>query len=153
MMIKTVNDEEGTNLRCWGREGFVPNRQEDVGHDEKTRSLSIVNRSGSKSTFELKYRRVNEGYLYESENCRNTRGTRFQGSVLELQMCQVVETLPQRNLRSKDPKGVNSKNAEKTKGDVYSEARKLGHTLVPSVQSVKGVIQGWNSEISEETQS
>ena len=63
-VIKTVNDEEGTNSRHRGREEFVPNRQEDVRHNEKTRSLSIVNRSGSKSIFELKYRRVNEGYLY-----------------------------------------------------------------------------------------
>ena len=64
MMIKTVNDEEGTNSRRWRREEFVPNRQEDVEHDEETRSGSIVNRSVSKSIFELKYRRVNEGYLY-----------------------------------------------------------------------------------------
>ena len=69
-VIKTVNDEEGTNSRHWGREEFVPNRQEDVEHNEETRSGSIVNRSGSKLTwvclsiFELKYRRVNEGYLY-----------------------------------------------------------------------------------------
>ena len=52
----------------------------------------------SKLIFELKYRRVNKGYLYKSENCRNARGTRFRGSVLELQMHQVVETLPRRNL-------------------------------------------------------
>ena len=62
---------------------------------------------GSKSIFELKYRRVNEEYLYERENCGNTRGTRFWGSVLERQKCQVVVTLPQRNLISEDPKGVN----------------------------------------------
>ena len=63
-MIKTVNDKEGTNSRCQRREEFIPNRQEDVGHNEKTRSGSIVNRSVSKSIFELKYRRVNEGYVY-----------------------------------------------------------------------------------------
>ena len=44
-VIKTVNNE-GTNLRHWGQEEFVPNRQ-----DEETRSLSIVNRSGSKLTW------------------------------------------------------------------------------------------------------
>ena len=63
--------------------------------------------SGSKSIFKLKYRRVNEGYLYKRENCGNTRETRFWGSVSELQICQVAETLPWRNLRSKDMKGVN----------------------------------------------
>ena len=36
---------------------------------------------------------------------------------------------------------------------MYLEARKLGHMLVLSVQSVKGVVQGQNFEISEETQS
>ena len=56
-VIKTVNDKEGTNLRHWGQEEFIPNRQEDVGHDEETRSLS-------KLIFELKYGRVNKGYLY-----------------------------------------------------------------------------------------
>ena len=55
----------------------------------------------------IKYRRVIEGYLYEGENCRNTRGTRSPGSVLELQMCWVAQILPQRNLRSEDLKGVN----------------------------------------------
>ena len=79
-MIKAVNDKEGTNSRCWGQEGFIPNRQEDARHDEETRSLS-------KSIFKLKYRRVNEGYLYERENCGNAGGTRFQGSVPELQKC------------------------------------------------------------------
>ena len=64
MMIKTVNDKEGTNSRHRRREEFVPNRQEDVEHDEETRSGSIVNRSVSKLIFELKYRRVNKGYLY-----------------------------------------------------------------------------------------
>ena len=59
-MIKTVNDEEGTNSRRRGREEFVPNRQEDVKHDERIK----VDRSQSKLIFELKYRRVNEGYLY-----------------------------------------------------------------------------------------
>ena len=59
-----MNDKEGTNSRCRGREEFVPNRQEDVEHDEETRSGSIVNRSVSKLIFKLKYRRVNEGYLY-----------------------------------------------------------------------------------------
>ena len=39
-------------------------------------------------------------YLYERENRGNTRGTRFRGSVPELRMCRVVETLPWRNLRS-----------------------------------------------------
>ena len=65
-VIKTVNDKEGTNSRRRGREEFIPNRREDVGHDEETRSGSMVNRSasGSKSIFKLKYRRVNEGYLY-----------------------------------------------------------------------------------------
>ena len=43
--------------------------------------------SGSKSIFEIKYRRVNKGYLYKRENCGNARGTRFWDSVLELQMC------------------------------------------------------------------
>ena len=56
-VIKTVNDKEGTNLRHQRREEFVPNRQEDVEHDEETRS-------GSKLIFELKYRRVNEGYCH-----------------------------------------------------------------------------------------
>ena len=46
-----MNDEEGTNSRRRGREEFIPNRQEDVGHDEETRSGSIVNRSGSKLTW------------------------------------------------------------------------------------------------------
>ena len=59
-MIKIVNDEEGTNLRCQEREGFIPNRQKDVKHDEESIK---VDRSQSKSIFELKYRRVNEGYL------------------------------------------------------------------------------------------
>ena len=36
---------------------------------------------------------------------------------------------------------------------MYLEARKLGRMLVPSVQGVKGIVQGRNSEISEETQS
>ena len=36
------------------------------------------------------------------------------------------------------------------KGDMYSGARKLGHMSVPSVQGVKGIVQGRNSEISEE---
>ena len=36
---------------------------------------------------------------------------------------------------------------------MYSEAQKLGHMLVLSVQGVEGVIQGRNSEISEETRS
>ena len=47
-VIKTVNDEEGTNSRCWGREEFVPHRQEDVGHDEEGIK---VDRSQSKSTW------------------------------------------------------------------------------------------------------
>ena len=63
--------------------------------------------SGSNLIFELKYRRVNEGYLYKRENCGNARGTRFRGSVLELRECRVAETLPWRNLRSKDLKGIN----------------------------------------------
>ena len=50
-VIKTVNDEEGTNSRLRRREEFIPNRQEDVKHDEETSSGSIVNRSGSKSTW------------------------------------------------------------------------------------------------------
>ena len=79
MVIKTVDNDEGTNLRCLRQEGFVPNRQEDVRHDGESlkvnRSLSIVDRSGPESIFKLKYRRVNEGYLYERENCRNAKGT------------------------------------------------------------------------------
>ena len=39
------------------------------------------------------------------------------------------------------------------KGDMYLEARKLGHMLVLSIQSEGGVIQGWNFEILEETRS
>ena len=65
-VIKTVNNKEGTNSRCQGQEEFVPNRQEDAGHDEEGIK---VDRSQSKLIFELKYRRVNEGYLYERENC------------------------------------------------------------------------------------
>ena len=60
-VIKTVNDEEGTNSRCQGQEGFVPNRQEDVKHDEESIKVDM---SQSKLIFELKYRRVNKGYLY-----------------------------------------------------------------------------------------
>ena len=45
--VKTVNDEE-TNLRCWGREGFIPNRQEDVRHNEEDIK---VDRSQSKLTW------------------------------------------------------------------------------------------------------
>ena len=60
-VIKAVNDEEGTNSRRQRREEFVPNRQEDVEHDEESIK---VDRSQSKLIFELKYRRVNEGYLY-----------------------------------------------------------------------------------------
>ena len=80
-MIKIVNDEEGTNSRCQGQEEFVPNRQEDVGHNEEGIK---VDRSQSMLIFKLKYRRVNEGYLYKRENCGDARGTRFQGSVPEL---------------------------------------------------------------------
>ena len=46
--IKTVNDKEGTNLRCRGREEFVPNRQEGVGYDEEGIK---VDRSQSKLTW------------------------------------------------------------------------------------------------------
>ena len=60
-VIKTVNDKEVTNSRCHGREGFIPNRQEDVEHNEESIKFD---RSQSKSIFKLKYRRVNEGYLY-----------------------------------------------------------------------------------------
>ena len=60
-VIKTVNDEEGTNSRHQRREEFVPNRQEDVKHDKESIK---VDRSQSKLIFELKYRRVNKGYLY-----------------------------------------------------------------------------------------
>ena len=56
-----MNDEKGTNLRHRRREEFVPNRQEDVEHNEKSIK---VDRSQSKLIFKLKYRRVNEGYLY-----------------------------------------------------------------------------------------
>ena len=59
-----MNNEEETNSRHQGREEFVPNRQEVAEHNEETRSGSIVNRSVSKLIFELKYRRVNEGYVY-----------------------------------------------------------------------------------------
>ena len=45
-VLKTVNDEEGTNSRHQGREGFIPNRQ-DVGHDEEGIK---VDRSQSKLT-------------------------------------------------------------------------------------------------------
>ena len=60
-VIKTVNDEEGTNLRHrrWGE--FVPNRQEDVEHNEESIKVDM---GVSKLICELKYRRVNEGYLY-----------------------------------------------------------------------------------------
>ena len=58
-VIKTVNDEEGTNSRRRRREEFVPNRQEDVEHNKESIK---VDRSQSKLIFELKYRRVNEGY-------------------------------------------------------------------------------------------
>ena len=61
IMIKIVNNEEGTNSRRWGREEFVPNRQEHVEHNEESIKFD---RSQSKLIFELKYRRVNEGYLY-----------------------------------------------------------------------------------------
>ena len=44
-VIKTVNDEEGTNLRRRRQEEFVPNRQEDVEHDEESIK---VDRSQSK---------------------------------------------------------------------------------------------------------
>ena len=47
-MIKTVNNEEGTNLRCRGREESVPNRQEDVEHNEESIK---VDRSQSKLTW------------------------------------------------------------------------------------------------------
>ena len=47
-MIKTVNNEEETNLRHWGQERFVPNRQKDVGHDEEGIK---VDRSQSKLTW------------------------------------------------------------------------------------------------------
>ena len=60
-MIKTVNDEEGTNSRRQRREESVPKRWKDVKHDEESIK---VDRSQSKLIFELKYRRVNEGYLY-----------------------------------------------------------------------------------------
>ena len=56
VVARTVIDEEGTNSRRRRREEFIPNRQEDVKHDEETRSGSIVNRSVSKSIFKLKYR-------------------------------------------------------------------------------------------------
>ena len=35
-------------------------------------------RSSSKSIFELKYRRVNDEYLYKRENCGNARGQDFR---------------------------------------------------------------------------
>ena len=43
-----MNDKEGTNLRHQGREEFVPNRQEDVEHDEESIK---VDRSQSKLTW------------------------------------------------------------------------------------------------------
>ena len=43
-----MNDEEGTNSRHRGREESVPNRQEDVEHDEESIK---VDRSQSKSTW------------------------------------------------------------------------------------------------------
>ena len=46
-MIKTVNNEEGTNSRCRGQQEFVPNRQEDARHDEEGIK---VDRSQSKLT-------------------------------------------------------------------------------------------------------
>ena len=66
-MIKTVNDKKGTNSRRRRQEEFVPNRQEDVKHDEETRSGSIVNRSVSKSIFELKYRRKGQAKMQSSQ--------------------------------------------------------------------------------------
>ena len=45
---KTVNDEEGTNSRHRRQEEFVPNRQEDVEHDEESIK---VDRSQSKLTW------------------------------------------------------------------------------------------------------
>ena len=43
-----MNDEEGTNSRRWRREKFIPNRQEDVEHDEESIK---VDRSQSKLTW------------------------------------------------------------------------------------------------------
>ena len=77
----------------------MPNRLRLVKDDEETRSVS-------KSIFELKYKRVIEEYLYKRENCGFAKGIGLQGSVLELQMCHVVETLPWRNFRSIEYKGV-----------------------------------------------
>ena len=47
-VIKTVNNEEGTNSRHQRQEEFVPNRQEDVEHDEESIK---VDRSQSKLTW------------------------------------------------------------------------------------------------------
>ena len=47
-VIKTVNDEEGTNSRRRRQEEFVPNRQEDVEHNEESIK---VDRSQSKLTW------------------------------------------------------------------------------------------------------
>ena len=47
-MIEIVNDKEGTNLRHREQEEFVPNRQEDVRHDEEGIK---VDRSQSKLTW------------------------------------------------------------------------------------------------------
>ena len=47
-VIKTVNNEEGTNSRRRRREEFVPNRQEDVEHDEESIK---VDRSQSRLTW------------------------------------------------------------------------------------------------------
>ena len=44
-VIRTVDDEERTNSGRQGREGFIPDRQEDVRHDEEG------DRSSSKSTW------------------------------------------------------------------------------------------------------
>ena len=60
-VIKTVDNKERTNLGRRGREGFIPDRQEDVRHNGESVK---GDRSSSKSIFKLKYRRVNKGYLY-----------------------------------------------------------------------------------------
>ena len=84
--------------------------------------------------FKLEYRKIIKKYLYKRKNYGNARRTRFQDSVPELQMCQVVETLPHRNLRSENMKGVNiDTGMQRNKADVYSEVQKLRGMLVPSV--------------------
>ena len=90
-LIKIVIDEEGTNSRHWKQEEFVPNRQEDVEHNEETRSGSIVNKSGYKLIFKLKYRRVNKGYY-------------TKGKTVETQCSRATRVPSGGNTASEEPK-------------------------------------------------